>query len=59
MILSAMEIMLLIDTLRGSLEIKNGYGKSFNFTDEDREKVKNYLVKVMNETIIESKIEQS
>jgi hypothetical protein len=57
MILTAMEIMLIIDTLRGSLEIKNGYGRNFNFRDEDREAVKNYLIKVMNETILEVKKE--
>jgi hypothetical protein len=53
MVLTAMEIMLIIDTLRGSLEIKNGYGRSFNFSDENREKVKDYLVEIMNQTLIE------
>jgi len=53
-----MNVMLLIDTLKGSLEIKNGYGRSFNFTDEDREKVLNYLVKEMNETNFEMSVDE-
>lgn len=59
MILNAMEIMLLIDTLKGSLEIKNGYGRSFNFTDEDRRNVLNYLIEVMNKSMFEVKKEEN
>jgi hypothetical protein len=59
MILSAMEIMLLIDTLKGSLEIKNGYGRNFNFTDENRRNMLNYFLRVMNETMIEVKKEEN
>ena len=50
--LSIMEIMLIADTLRGSLEIVNGYGRNFNFSDEDRQKVLNRLTNDMNNTYI-------
>jgi len=50
--LTAMQIMLLIDTLKGSLEIVNGYGRNFAFSDEDRQKVLEHLTYIMNSTCI-------
>jgi hypothetical protein len=50
--LTVMEIMLIVDTLKGSLEIANGYGKNFNFSDEDREKVLKHLLSLADATCI-------
>lgn len=47
--LSVMQMMLLIDTLKGSLEIVNGTGRNFNFSNKDRENLLNYIVKQMND----------
>jgi hypothetical protein len=50
--LTIMEIMLITDTLKGSLEIKNGYGRNFSFSDEDRKKVLTHLLDIANSTCI-------
>lgn len=57
MILSAMELILIIDTLNGSLCVKNGTERLWTFDETQRGAVKAKLEKMMNQMTVSVNIE--
>jgi hypothetical protein len=50
--LTALELAVIVDALRGSLGIQEG-GRLFSYTEETRKKVINHITTIMEEAVIE------
>jgi len=57
--LSAMELILIIDTLNGSLCIQNGTGRLFMFDENQRKAIKSKLEDIMNEMNVSVEIDKN
>jgi hypothetical protein len=57
--LSSMELILLIDTLNGSLCVQNGTGRLWMFDENQRKSVKSKLEDIMNEMTVNVEIDKN
>jgi len=57
--LSAMELILIIDTLNGSLCVQNGTGRLWQFDESQRRLIKEKLERMMNEMTVSVEIDKN